>query len=85
MIASPSRTIYVGITNDLERRLYEHKMKQIAGFTATYNVNRLVWFEAFDDPASAIAREKELKRWRRDKKIRLIEMTNPKWDDLSVE
>ena len=85
IVASPSRTIYIGITNDLERRIYEHKMKEIPGFTATYHVDRLVWFEEFDKPASAIAREKQLKRWRREKKIRLIERLNPKWDNLSLQ
>lgn len=85
IVASLSRTIYIGVTNDLRRRVYEHKMKETPGFTATYNVNRLVWFEEFGDPASAIAREKQLKGWRREKKIRLIEATNPGWDDLSLE
>jgi putative endonuclease len=85
IVASPSRTIYIGVTNDLRRRMYQHKMKEFPGFTATYNAARLVWCEEFDDPASAISREKQLKRWRREKKIRLIEMMNPNWDDLSSE
>jgi putative endonuclease len=84
IVASPSRTIYIGVTNDLRRRIYQ-QMKEFTGFTATYNVGRLVWCEEFDDPASAISREKQLKRWRREKKIRLIEMMNPNWDDLSPE
>ncbi len=61
IVASPSRTIYIGITNDLRSRVDEHKMKEVAGFTATYNVHRLVWFEEFADPAAAISREKQLK------------------------
>jgi len=85
IVASPSRTIYIGVTNDLRRRVNEHKMKEVAGFTATYNVHRLVWFEEFTDPATAISREKQLKAWRREKKIRLIESMNPAWNDLSSE
>jgi putative endonuclease len=85
IVASPSRTIYIGVTNDLPRRVDEHKMKATAGFTAIYNVHRLVWFEEFADAASAIAREKQLKDWRRAKKIKLIESINPYWSDLSVE
>jgi putative endonuclease len=83
--ASPSRTIYIGITNDLVRRVHEHQMKEIPGLTATYHLNRLVWFEEFADPATAITREKQLKGWRREKKIRLIESMNPDWTDLSLE
>ena len=60
-------------------------MREIPGFTATYDVNRLAWFEEFSNPASAIAREKQIKGWRREKKIRVIEATNPTWDDLSLE
>jgi putative endonuclease len=84
IVASPSRTTYIGITNDLVRRVHEHQMKEIPGFTATYHVNRLVWFEEFADPATAISREKQLKGWRREKKIRLIESMNPYWNDLSL-
>ena len=75
-------TLYIGVTNDLIRRVYEHKIKAVRGFTKRYNVYRLVWFEIYDDPENAIAREKELKKWRRDWKIRLIEESNPNWDDL---
>ena len=70
------------MTNDLVRRVYEHKTKAVPGFTARYGVDRLVWFEACDDPVAAIAREKELKKWRRDWKVRLIEEQNPDWRDL---
>jgi putative endonuclease len=75
-------TLYIGVTNDLVRRIYQHKNKIIKGFTSRYNVNRLVWYEGYDDPASAIEREKELKKWRREWKINLIERDNPNWDDL---
>jgi len=85
MAASPSRTIYIGVTNDLERRMNEHRIKETPGFTATYNICRLVWFEEFADAASAISREKQLKNWTRAKKIKLIESMNPAWRDLSSE
>jgi putative endonuclease len=75
-------TLYLGVTNDIVRRVYEHKSKTAAGFTKRYSVDKLVWFEIYDDPTSAIAREKELKKWRRDWKIRLIEESNPQWIDL---
>ena len=70
------------MTNDLVRRVHEHKSKSVPGFTRRYGVDRLVWFEIYDDPATAISREKELKKWRRDWKIRLIEEQNPDWCDL---
>jgi putative endonuclease len=75
-------TLYLGVTNDLMRRVHEHKSHDVPGFTARYGVDRLVWFEAYDDPKGAIAREKQLKKWRRDWKIRLIEEQNPEWRDL---
>jgi len=75
-------TLYIGITSDLVRRVYEHKIKMVPGFTKRYGVDKLVLFEVFDEPASAIAREKELKKWRRDWKTRLIDEQNPNWDDL---
>jgi putative endonuclease len=75
-------TLYLGMTNDLVRRVHEHKSKSVPGFTRRYGVDRLVWFEIYDDPATAISREKELKKWRRDWKIRLIEEQNPDWCDL---
>ena len=74
--------IYVGITNDLVRRVYENRIKAVPGFTTKYNITRLVWFEIYDDPVSAISREKELKKWKRDWKVQLIEKDNPDWDDL---
>jgi len=75
-------TLYLGMTNDLVRRTYEHKTKVADGFTKRYDIDKLVWFEIYDDPSTAISREKELKKWRRDWKIRLIEESNPNWDDL---
>jgi putative endonuclease len=75
-------TLYLGVTNDLVRRVYEHRTKAVPGFTKRYDVDKLVWFEIYDDVTSAITREKELKKWRRDWKIRLIEEENPGWVDL---
>ncbi len=74
--------IYVGITNDLVRRIYEHRVKAVPSFTSKCNITQLVWFEIYDDPISAITREKELKKWKRAWKIELIEATNPQWNDL---
>jgi putative endonuclease len=75
-------TLYIGVTNDLVRRVYEHKTKAVAGFTSRYGVATLVYFEIFDDVEEAILREKRLKAWKRSWKIRLIEQQNPNWDDL---
>jgi len=75
-------TLYLGVTNDLIRRIYEHRTKAVPGFTSRYGVNRLVWFESYSDPVSAITREKQIKKWRRDWKISLIERDNPDWLDL---
>ena len=74
--------IYVGVTNDLVRRVYEHRIKAVPGFTKKYNITQLVWFETYDDPISAISREKELKKWKRVWKTQLIEKDNPNWNDL---
>ncbi len=75
--------LYTGVTNNLERRVYEHKNKLLRGFTSRYNVTKLVCFEAFGDIRLAIAREKEIKNWRREKKDRLVKIENPTWKDLS--
>ncbi|MCA1427971.1 MULTISPECIES: GIY-YIG nuclease family protein [unclassified Bradyrhizobium] len=75
-------TLYIGVTNDLVRRVYQHRTKTVPGFTSKYGVDKLVLFEIYDDAVSANAREKELKKWRRDWKTRLIEEQNPNWDDL---
>jgi putative endonuclease len=78
-----NKVIYIGITNDLIRRVYEHKNKLVEGFTKKYNVNKLVYYEHFFDINEAIHREKELKKWRREKKNRLVENLNIEWKDLS--
>jgi len=83
IMASRSRALYTGVTRDLTRRLSEHKQKLFPGFTATYNMSRLVYYEDFRNIRAAIAREKEIKAWRRSKKIALIESRNPTWVDLS--
>lgn len=74
--------LYLGVTNNLVRRIYEHKTKATPGFTSRYNVALLVWFELYDDPINAITREKEIKKWRRAWKVSLIEKENPEWCDL---
>lgn len=83
IMASRSRVLYAGVTNDLVRRVNEHKRGVAPGFTRRYRVTRLVYFEAFADIRDAIAREKQLKGWRRSRKIRLVENRNPNWEDLA--
>jgi len=85
IMAGASGVIYIGVTNDIERRVVEHKNKAVPGFSTRYNLTKLVYFEAFGDVRAAIAREKELKGWVRRRKIALIESVNPKWNDLSPE
>lgn len=80
-----NKVLYTGITNDLERRVYEHKNKLVKGFTEKYNVNKLVYFDSTLDVTSAISREKQIKGWTRHKKNELIESINPRWHDLSEE
>ena len=80
-----NKVMYIGMTNDLEHRIYEHKNKLLEGFTKKYNVTKLVYFEHTSDVNSAIAREKELKKWRREKKNNLVISLNPEWKDLSEE
>ena len=75
-------TLYVGITNDLIPRAYEHRTNAVHGFTSRYYVHLLVWFECSNDALTAITREKEIKKWRREWKINLVEQTNPEWVDL---
>ena len=74
--------MYIGMTNDLKRRITEHKNEQIDGFTKQYHVKKLVYFEEYSNPNEAIKREKELKGWRREKKNNLVETMNPEWKDL---
>jgi len=84
IMSNQSRTLYTGITNNLVKRVYEHKNKLVPGFTAKYNISRLVYFEETGDVRAALAREKQIKGWLRQKKIALIESSNPKWMDLSA-
>lgn len=84
IMASMSRTLYIGMTSNLQARVYQHKSKVFDGFTSRYNVTRLVYVEEFAHVDDTIARERQLKGWARGKKIRLIEAGNPGWDDLSV-
>ena len=79
---STNRVLYTGVTNNLEKRLYEHKTKAVKGFTAKYNTHKLVYFETTTDIYSAIQREKQIKSFTRDKKINLIKSINPSWADL---
>jgi len=85
IMTNKSRTLYTGVTNNLERRVYEHKNKLLPGFASKYNITKLVYYESGDDISVAIAREKQIKGWLRAKKIALIESMNPEWKDLSVE
>jgi putative endonuclease len=84
IMTNNSKTLYTGMTNDLTRRVYEHKQKLIPGFTQKYNITKLVYFEETSDVNAAISREKQIKGWLREKKITLIESMNPEWKDLSV-
>jgi putative endonuclease len=83
MANQTNQVLYTGVTNDLERRVSEHRVKAVPGFTKRYNVNKLVYFEVFGDIAAAIAREKQIKNWNRAKKDFLINKMNPEWCDLA--
>ncbi len=80
-----NKVLYIGVTNNLERRMYQHKHKLIKGFSSRYNLNKLVYFEYGNDVEAAIAREKQLKGWLRQKKNVLVESINPAWNDLSED
>ncbi|MBE5747919.1 MAG: GIY-YIG nuclease family protein [Clostridiales bacterium] len=80
-----NKVLYIGITNDLARRVYQHKNKEVEGFTAKYNVDKLVYFETTTDVNAAIEREKVLKKWSRRKKDWLIALNNPSWEEISVD
>ncbi len=84
IVASRSRQLYIGITNDLALRMQQHREARPGTYTARYNINRLVYSEQFQYVLNAIAREKELKDWSRDRKVELIELSNPTWEDLSL-
>jgi len=85
IIASASGTLYTGITNNLERRIWEHKQNLIDDFSKKYNCHKLIYYESTPDVRSAINREKQIKNWRREKKCNLIKSINPTWKDLSIE
>jgi putative endonuclease len=85
IVASRSHTLYVGVTSNLQKRIFQHKWREHDGFTERYNCDRLVWFEIYQEVGNAIAREKQVKRWRREKKIGLIEKMIPVWVDLSKD
>ena len=85
MLTNATRRLYVGVTNDLERRLYEHRGRLVPGFTRKYKIDWLVYYEQTSDVESARAREKQIKGWRRSKKVALIETMNPRWRDLSLD
>ena len=83
IVASRSRTLYIGVTSNIHQRVWKHKTRMFDGFTAKYNIDRLVYYEQFSSMHTAIAREKQLKRWSRSKKLELIARMNPAWADLS--
>jgi putative endonuclease len=85
IMSNRARLLYTGVTNDLPRRVYQHKQKLIPGFTQRYNISSLVYFESTPDVRAAIAREKQIKGWLRAKKVALIESVNPRWRDLSED
>ena len=85
IMTNGKRTLYVGVTNNLVRRVYEHKYKLVEGFTEKYNLIYLAYYDETTDVMSAIEREKQIKGWRRSKKIELVESVNPKWKDLAMD
>ena len=85
MMTNATRTLYIGVTNDLERRVYEHKRKLVDGFTKKYSVTWLAYYEVTSDVYVALTREKQLKKWSRGKKVALIESLNPQWTDLAQD
>ena len=85
IMASKSGTLYVGVTSNIKRRVYEHKQHLMPGFTDKYDVDKLLYVEMIGDPASAINREKQIKKWRREKKVASIDSVNPEWNDLSQD
>jgi putative endonuclease len=85
IMTNRSGTLYVGVTNDVHRRVAQHRQGFVSGFTSRYAIEYLVHVERYDDPLQAIAREKQLKNWRRDKKVALIERSNPTWSDLAED
>lgn len=84
ILSSRSKVLYIGVTNNIERRMYEHRNKILTGFSAKYNCTKLIYFEEFNNVKEAITREKQLKKWNRSKKINIITVANPNWKDLLV-
>ena len=85
IMGSKSGTLYIGLTSNLKKRVYEHKNHLIPGFTDKYDINHLLYFETIRDSTSAISREKRIKAWRREKKVTLIDSLNPEWNNLSQD
>ncbi len=85
IVASKSRVLYIGVTSNLKQRAWQHREKALGGFSSRYNTSRLVWYEQTPNIRAAIEREKQLKGWRRERKIALIEVSNPKWTDLAED
>ena len=85
IITSKTGTLYIGLTSNIKRRVYEHKQHIVPGFTDKYDIDHLLYFETLVDSLSAIRREKQIKAWRRDKKVQLIDSQNPGWNDLSED
>ncbi len=85
ILSNISKMLYIGVTNAIERRVYDHKQRRLPGFTAKYNLHQLVYLEAFGHIGDAIAREKQIKGWLRAKKVALIESSNPEWNDLAAD
>ena len=85
ILSSQTRVLYTGTTSSLVRRMYQHKHGFLSGFTRRYSVTRLVWYDATPNVAAAVAREREIKSWTREKKVRLIEATNAGWEDLAAD
>ncbi len=85
IMTNRSKTLYTGMTNNLSRRIEEHRSRRIPGFTRRYSIDKLVFYEQFDSPGDALIREKQIKGWRRSKKLKLIESINPDWIDLTEE
>ena len=85
ILGSRTGTLYVGMTNNIKRRVHEHKTHCVPGFTDRYRVDQLLYVERLNDPTAAIAREKQIKRWRREKKVKLVDSINPQWQDLATE
>jgi putative endonuclease len=83
ILASRTRRLYVGMTSNLEQRIWQHRTKAVEGFTSRYNIDRLVYYEETDSAIEASARERQIKTWRREKKVALIEADNPVWADLA--